>query len=375
MTDVKKEILVVDDNLSSLKQIAQILSGRYEFSLMRSGEEALRHCLLGERPDLVLLDVDMPHMNGFETLTRLRAVQGMEHVPVLFLSAFIDSQTEIMALESGARDFITKPVDEAILLHRLDLHLQLGQFENDLEKTRKDLENNIVLSFADLVESKDSNTGGHVLRTSHYIDLMGQAILSRGLFPEDLDAGRLELMIKAAPFHDIGKIGISDVLLLKPGPLEPDEYEEVKKHTVLGANFLRNVHRRLPAEAYLEYAAAMAEGHHERWDGDGYPYGLARHEIPFCCRLMAVVNVYDACLTPRIYREPLSHFEAIRVISEGRGTQFDPAVVDVFETMSGIFQAFNVVQTRLPRASKRLFPRRHPDASGRVPDGLTAGPG
>ncbi|MDR1038157.1 MAG: response regulator [Deltaproteobacteria bacterium] len=352
---VKKEILVVDDNMSSLKQISQFLAGRYEFSLMRSGEDAIRHCLMGERPELVLLDVDMPHMNGFETLNRLRTVAGMEHVPVLFLSAFVDSQTEIMALESGARDFITKPVDEAILLHRIELHLQLGQFENDLEKTRKDLENNIVLSFADLVESKDSNTGGHVLRTSHYLDLMGKAILNQGLFREDLDAESLEMMVKATPFHDIGKIGISDVILLKPAPLTPEEYEEVKKHTILGANFLRNVHRRLPAEGYLEYAALMAEGHHERWDGQGYPYGLSRFEIPFCCRLMAVVNVYDACLTPRIYREALSHQEAHAVVMEGRGSQFDPAIVDVYETMSGIFQAFNVVQTRLPQATKRRF--------------------
>jgi putative two-component system response regulator len=362
---MKEEILVVDDNLTSLKQIAQFLTGRYEFSLMRSGEDAIRHCLMGERPDLVLLDVDMPHMNGFETLSRLRAVHGMKHVPVLFLSAFIDSQTEIMALESGARDFITKPVDEAILLHRIELHLQLGKFENDLEKTRKDLENNIVLSFADLVESKDSNTGGHVLRTSHYLGLMGKAIVNQGLFAEELSAGSLELMVKATPFHDIGKIGISDTILLKPGPLAGDEYEEVKKHTVLGANFLRNVHRRLPGEEYLEYAAQMAEGHHERWDGKGYPYGLSRREIPFCCRLMAVVNVYDACLTPRIYRDSLSHSEAHQVITEGRGTQFDPEIVDVFESMSGIFQAFNVVQTVLPKASKRLFARQR-DISGGV---------
>jgi putative two-component system response regulator len=352
---MKKEILVVDDNLSTLKQIAQFLTGRYEFSLMRSGEHAIRHCLLGERPELVLLDVDMPHMNGFETLSRLRAVQGMERVPVLFLSAFVDSQTEIMALESGARDFITKPVDEAILLHRIELHLQLGQYENDLEKTRKELESNIVLSFADLVESKDSNTGGHVLRTSHYLHLTGKAMLNQGLFSQELDPDRFELMVKATPFHDIGKIGISDTILLKPGPLDHDEYEEVKKHTILGANFLRNVHRRLPEETYLEYAAQMAEGHHERWDGLGYPYGLSRYEIPFCCRLMAVVNVYDACLTPRIYREALNHFEAREVILEGKGTHFDPAIVDVFESMSGIFQAFNVVQTWLPRSTKRLF--------------------
>jgi putative two-component system response regulator len=354
---MKKEILVVDDNLAALKQIAAILKDRYDFSLMRSGEKAIDLCQ-SERPDLILLDVDMPEMDGFETIRRLKDMASVRSVPVIFLSGYIDSETEIRALESGARDFITKPVDAEILLHRIALHLELSEYESDLEKTRKELENNIVISFADLVESKDSNTGGHVIRTSRYLEILGRGLLSRGLFPKDLDAETLDLMVKATPFHDIGKIGISDVILLKPSRLSDDEYSEVKRHTTVGANFLKNIYRRLPDQEYLKYACLMAEGHHERWDGRGYPHGLAGEGIPFCCRLLSVANVYDACLTTRIYRPNLGHNEAHEIILKGRGTEFDPRIVDIYQTVSDIFASFNTVQTSLPYATKRLYAHR-----------------
>jgi putative two-component system response regulator len=321
---------------------------------MRSGEKAIHYCE-NEKPDLVLLDVDMPDMTGFETIERLKNLSNMRNVPVLFLSGYIDSDTEVKALESGARDFITKPVDANILLHRIDLHLELSEYEVDLEKTRKELENNIVISFADLVESKDSNTGGHVFRTGRYLEILGRAAISKGLFKNELNTSNLELMIKATPFHDIGKIGISDVILLKPERLTDEEYDEVKRHTTVGANFLQNIYRRLPEQEYLQYAYLMAEGHHERWDGKGYPYGLAGEDIPFCSRLLAVANVYDACLTNRIYRPTLTHQETHQIILNGRGTEFDPRIVDVYLYVHDIFAALNVVQTSVPQAKKRLF--------------------
>jgi putative two-component system response regulator len=351
---MKKEILVIDDNLSTLKQVATFLKDRYDFSLMRSGEKAVSYCET-ENPDLVLLDVDMPEMDGFETIRRLKELHNMRGVPVIFLSGYIDSGTEVKALESGARDFITKPVDQDILLHRIALHLELSEYEVDLEKTRKELENNIVISFADLVESKDSNTGGHVIRTSRYLEVLGRAIVSKGLFPEEIDNDKLDLMVKATPFHDIGKIGISDVILLKPERLSDAEYEEVKRHTVVGSNFLQNIYRRLPEQTYLQYAYQMAAGHHERWDGKGYPYGLSGEEIPFCCRLLSVANVYDACLTNRIYRPSLTHQEAHEVILRGSGSEFDSRIVDVYVTVSDIFAAFNVVQNTVARSSKRTY--------------------
>jgi putative two-component system response regulator len=350
----KKEIMVVDDNLATLKQVSYFLSGSYDYTLKTSGEQAIHYCE-EDRPDLVLLDIDMPDMNGFETIFNLKQLPTMNGVPILFLSSNTSSDIEIKALESGARDFIHKPVDAAILLHRIALHLELAQYENDMSQTRKELENNIVLSFVDLVESKDSNTGGHVMRTSKYLDFLGRTLLSKGHFPGDLTPLTLELMVKATPFHDIGKIGISDVILTKNGPLDPSEYEEVKNHTVLGGNFLRSIYRRLPDQVYLEYASIMALGHHEKYDGTGYPLGLSGDNIPFCCRLLSVANVYDACLTARIYRPPLTHDDACQVILKGNGTAFDPQVVNAFILTSPIFRALNQPQTSIAVSGKRSF--------------------
>jgi putative two-component system response regulator len=346
--------MVVDDNLATLKQISSYLSGLYDYSLKTSGLQAESGCR-EEAPDLVLLDADMPVMDGYETIKRLKSLPAMGGVPVIFMSADNSKQTELKALESGARDFIIKPVDSSILLHRIALHLELAEYENNMETTRRDLENNIVLSFAELVESKDSNTGGHVLRTSRYLEYIGRELLSDGRFKDQLSPDSLDMMVKAAPFHDIGKIGISDVLLLKPGPLTESEYGEVKKHSIVGANFLRNIYKRLPEQKYLEMAAVMAEGHHERFDGKGYPYGLKGTDIPFSCRLLTVANVYDACLTERIYRPALNHDEASQVVIDGKGTMFDPDIVDAFLRVSAIFRALNQPQTNLPRASKRSF--------------------
>ncbi|MDR0653951.1 MAG: response regulator [Synergistaceae bacterium] len=329
---MKKHILVVDDSVTSLKQVGALLAGIYEFSLCKSGEEAIEFCKQCI-PDLVLLDVEMPGMNGFEILANFKAGSGMSGIPVFFLTGSIDSQTEIKALESGAKDFIKKPANKDILVHRIELHLELHNYQTNLEKTLKDLEDNIAISFADLVESKDKCTGAHVLRTSKYVGTIGRELMARGLFKRELSENNLDLMVRGAPFHDIGKIGISDVILLKPGILTEEEYAEVKKHPTIGARVLENIYKRTPEHHYLKCASLMAKYHHERHDGNGYPHGLKGLEIPVCGRLIAVANVYDACLTERIYRPALSREEARMVISTGRGTEFDPNIVDVFESI------------------------------------------
>jgi putative two-component system response regulator len=327
-----KHILVVDDNMVSLKQVAAQLAGAYSFSLVKSGAEALTFCKR-EKPHMVLLDVNMPEMDGFETISRLKGSPDTAEIPVIFLTGDNDAATEIRALKSGAVDFIVKPVDKSILHHRVELHLQLHDYQNDLEKTKQQLESNIVFSFADLVECKESNTGGHMLRVSDYMERLGGAMAERGLFRGELTEKSLALMIQAAPFHDIGKIGVSDVILRKPGPLTPEEYAEVKKHTLIGARVLDNIHKYTSELPYLAYARQMAEGHHERYDGTGYPHGIAGRDIPLSCRILAVLNVFDSCMTDRIYRKALSHGEACGVILRGRGTEFDPVIVDVFEAV------------------------------------------
>jgi putative two-component system response regulator len=336
-----KQILIVDDNLASLKQIGAQLESHYEVSLAKSGALALKICKQ-EKPDLILLDVEMPEMDGFQTIARLREDPGLSPIPVIFLTGNHDAATEIRALESGAMDFITKPANKDILFHRLELHLQFAAYQNSLEQTVKELEESIVTSFAELIECKDENAGTHVLRTGKYVEILGRKLLEAGIFGDELTEAGLDMMVRAAPFHDIGKIGISDTLLLKEGALTPEEYGEVKKHPLIGARFLQSIYERTPEEHYLKFAKLIAESHHEKYDGTGYPYGLAGDAIPLCGRIMTVANVYDGCITDRVYRKALSHEEACRVIIDGKGSWFDPRIVGVFEGMSDEFARLKV---------------------------------
>jgi putative two-component system response regulator len=335
-----KRILVVDDNIASLHQIGSQLEGSYKVVLVKSGVDAIKYCSR-VCPDLVLLDIEMPVVNGFETIAELKKIPEAASVPVIFLTGNPDEAREIEALESGAVDFITKPIEKSILLHRIELHLQLYNYQTNLENTVSELEHNVVVCFADLIECKDESTGGHVMRTSRYMDLIGRELLAKGLFPE-LTEDELRLMVRAAPFHDIGKIGISDVILLKPSSLTEDEYEEVKQHTLIGGRVLSNIFRRTPSQTYLKYAVMLAEGHHEKYDGSGYPRGLKGDNIPLCCRIMSVANVYDACVTDRVYRKAMTHEETRAVILKGSGTVFDPQIVDAFEAAHDMFATLDV---------------------------------
>jgi putative two-component system response regulator len=336
-----KQILVVDDNLASLKQIGAQLTSHYEVSLAKSGALALQICRQ-ERPDLILLDIEMPGMDGFETIGRLKADPEFNPIPVIFLTGNHDTATEIRALESGAMDFITKPANKDILFNRLELHLQYAAYQSSLENTVKELENSIVTSFAELVECKDDNAGTHVLRTGKYVEILGRELLAAGVFGKELDEDSMDMIARAAPFHDVGKIGVSDTLLLKKGTLTPDEYAEVQKHTVIGAHFLESIYKRTPEQHYLKFAKLIAESHHEKYDGTGYPYGLAGDDIPLCARIMAVANVYDGCITDRVYRRALSHDEACQVIFEGKGSWFDPRIVDAFASVRNKFASLTV---------------------------------
>jgi putative two-component system response regulator len=336
-----KQILVVDDNIASLKQIGAQLAPHYEVSLAKSGALALQICQQ-ERPDLILLDVEMPEMDGFQTLGRLKADPDLNPIPVIFLTGNRDTATEIRALESGAMDFIAKPANKDILFHRLELHLQFAAYQSSLENTVKELQNSIVTSFAELIECKDDNAGTHVLRTGKYMEILGRRLLEAGIFADELSGDNLDLMVRAAPFHDIGKIGVSDTLLLKEGALTAEEYAEVKKHTLIGARFLKSIYERTPEEQYLRFAKLIAESHHEKYDGTGYPRGLAGDDIPLCARIMTVANVYDGCITERVYRKALSHEEACRIILDGKGTWFDPRIVEAFEGVMDQFARLKV---------------------------------
>jgi len=340
-----QRILVVDDNLAILKQISAYLAEDYEVSLAKSGPLALQICVR-EKPDLILLDVEMSDMDGFDVMTRLKENPYLDRIPVIFLTANHSVDVEIRALESGARDFIVKPVEKSILLHRIELHLRFVSFQAQTEQTVMALSDSIATSFAEMIECRDENTGGHVIRTSKYVDVLGNEMIAQGLYPDELNPAELQLMVRAAPLHDIGKIAISDRILLKVGRLDDMEFARMKCHSEIGASILKRMYQRMPAQHYLRYASLIAGSHHERYDGKGYPQGLEGENIPLCGRIMAVADVYDALIDNRVYRGSMGHIQASNIIFENSGTQFDPGIVEAFKNTQDqvveIFNAYNV---------------------------------
>jgi putative two-component system response regulator len=327
-----KRVLVVDDNLWILNHISTQLSDDYEVSLAESGILALQMCAK-EKPDLVLLDIEMPEMDGFGVIARLKQNPYLDRIPVIILTANHDIETEIRSLESGARDFITKPVPKSILLHRIELHLRFASYQAQTEQNVMALSDSLATSFAEMIECRDENTGGHVVRTSKYVELLGKNMIDRGLFPDELNDAELQLMARASSLHDIGKIAISDRILLKMGMLDDVEFADMKRHAQIGEMIVERMYQRMPAQRYLRYGCLIAGSHHERYDGKGYPRGLARDNIPLCGRIMAVADVYDALTDNRVYRKAMDHTQASNIILENRGTQFDPEVVDPFKNI------------------------------------------
>jgi putative two-component system response regulator len=336
-----KSILIVDDNLVSLRQISALLSKDYDVSLAKSGELALQICAQ-EKPDLILLDVEMTGMDGFETIARLKEDERLKQIPVIFLTGNRDAETEVKCLESGAMDFITKPANAEILHHRIELHLEFSLYQLHLEHMVKELEDNIGISFAELLDCKDYNAAIHMLRTGEYVELLVKELFNEGTFRNELTADDADLIKRAAPFHDIGKLGISDIILLKRNPLTDMEIQEVRKHTIIGGEVLKAIYDRTPSQQYLKVAMVLAEGHHENFDGTGYPNGLAGESIPLFCRILSVINTYDALITDRVYRKGITHEEACQKILDGRGTRFDPRIVDVFEKIKDKIASLNV---------------------------------
>jgi putative two-component system response regulator len=249
---------------------------------------------------------------------------------------------EVQGLKSGARDFITKPVEKSILLHRISLHLRFSSYQLQLAETVAEMENSLTTSFAELIECRDENTGEHVVRTSRYVGLLARELILSHIFGGALLEDDLDMMVRAAPLHDIGKIAISDRYLLKPDRLDDEEFAIMKKHAAIGAEILDNMYSRMPTQTYLKYASMIAASHHERFDGKGYPYHLSGESIPLCGRIMAVADVYDALVCDRVYRKGFNHLQAYSIIIDGKGTQFDPRIVDAFDACHRRFSSLAV---------------------------------
>ncbi|MGL6193209.1 MAG: HD domain-containing phosphohydrolase [Thermoguttaceae bacterium] len=341
----KDIILVVDDSPSNLKLLGHILSDEFQPILVTSGEQALEF-MQKTVPALIILDVEMPGMDGYETIHHIKANPQTTDIPVIFFSALSDNENELVGLSYGAADYISKPVIPRLLLHRVRMQLELHAFRNKLMglvdlKTQQILQIKkvTVSTLAGLAECRDEGTGGHIKRTSMYVASLVRAVAAHESNQYEIKPGFIEDIISAAPLHDIGKMGIPDAILLKQGKLTPEELAVMKQHVIIGADAIRQAVRELNFPTFLDVALEMCESHHERWNGNGYPYGLSDENIPLSARIMAIADVYDALVSERPYKRGMSHDDAIEIIRSERGDAFDPFLVDVFLEISDEFKS------------------------------------
>jgi putative two-component system response regulator len=349
----KYSVLMVDDTLDNLTLMAGLLKHRYKVRIANSGAKELAMVRCDAPPDLILLDIMMPVMSGHEVCRQLKADPATRHIPIIFLTALTTTEEEKKGLELGAVDFITKPVNPPILLARVATQLQVKLAADFLRDKNDYLEAEVmrrsrelgaiqdvtILAMASLAETRDNDTGNHIRRTQHYIRVLANQLRGHPRFAGFLDQQAIDLLFKSAPLHDIGKVGIPDRILLKPGRLDAAEFEIMKTHCRLGRDAIAHAEQRLGTEvAFLRYAKEIAYGHQEKWDGSGYPDGLAGDAIPVSARLMAVADVYDALISRRVYKPAMSHEQALAIIGEGSGSHFDPDVVQACLAMADRFR-------------------------------------
>ena len=327
-------VLVVDDTEANIDILLETLSDDYDVRVALDGETALED-VEDEQPDLILLDIMMPGMDGYEVCRRLKEDPDTREIPVIFLTAMTDEQNEAKGLELGAVDYVTKPFSPDLVKARVFNQLELKRHQDHLKELVNERTRELALtqevtiySLASLAETRDPETGGHILRTQRYIRALAQQLATRPEYSGTLDETVIDLLYKSAPLHDIGKVGVADSILLKPGKLTDEEFAEMKNHTVYGRDALRIAEEKLGDNSFMQYAREIAYTHHEKWDGSGYPCGLKGEEIPISGRLMAIADVYDALISKRVYKPPFSHSKAMAIIQKDSGTHFDPVMVE-----------------------------------------------
>ena len=326
---MKKTIFVVDDNDMNLVVAEEALSDQYRVLTLPSADKMFK-LLEKIMPDLILLDIDMPVMDGFQTLQKLKTIDSCAKIPVIFLTGMTDSAVEARVFELGAVDFITKPFSAPVLRNRIRMHLNIESLIRERTEKLEQLRNGLIYIIADLVESRDVSTGGHIERTAGYIRIMVNAIVSRGLYAEEMQDLDAEALVSSARLHDLGKIAIPDAVLNKLGSLTLEEFELMKTHTVVGEAVIDKILSRVGDDTFLRNAKLFASTHHERWDGTGYPRGLKGLEIPIQGRILAIVDVFDALTSDRQYKRKQTEDDVIEIIRSNRGKLFDPLLVDVF---------------------------------------------
>ena len=324
-----KTIFVVDDSDTNLSMAEAVLEDQYRVMTMPSAEKMFS-LLEKVTPDLILLDIEMPVMDGFETLKKLKSENLWSDIPVVFLTGRNDADVEARGLEMGAVDFVTKPFSAPVLMNRIRTHLNIDEIIRERTYQLHRLQNSIVAVLADMVENRDKGTGGHIERTSVYIKILINEMKERGVYADEIRGWDVDKIISSARMHDLGKISITDIIVNKPGKLTEDEYEVMKSHAEEGERIIDEIISRTGEGDFLRNAKLFAGTHHERWDGKGYPRGLREEEIPLQGRIMAIVDVYDALVSERPYKKAFTDDEAVEIIMQNSGTHFDPKIARLF---------------------------------------------
>ena len=343
--EINQTLLIVDDSADSIATMNAMLKSLYRIKIAISGEKALQIAQESSPPDLILLDIMMPGMDGYETCRRLKENPKTVEIPVIFLTAKTDEVDEEMGLEIGAEDYILKPPCPAIVKARIRGQLRLKSVRDFLKEKSVYLETEVnrrtqeiaqiqdvtMIAMGSLAETRDNETGNHIRRTQNYIKILAEKLSGNQKFQNTLTYEMINRLYKSAPLHDIGKVGIPDDILKKPDKLTTEEFEIMKRHTVIGRDAIQAAEKSLGAQtSFLSMAREIAWSHHERWDGTGYPRGLAGEQIPLAGRLMAIPDVYDALISARVYKKAFSHEETVELIRKEVSTHFDPDIVSAF---------------------------------------------
>jgi len=350
-------ILVVDDTPDNLSLMSGLLKDQYKVKVANSGEKAIKQVQGEVKPDLILLDIMMPGLSGYDVIREIKADPLTRNIPVIFLTAMSEAEDEKKGLEMGAADYITKPISPPIVLARVKTQLENKAAADFLRDQNVYLESEVskrtaeisaiqdvtILALASLAETRDSDTGNHIRRTQHYVKILADRLKTHPRFGFFLSEQTINSLFKSAPLHDIGKVGIADRILLKPGRFTPEEFEIMKSHTTLGRDAIEHAEQQLGLKVdFLQLAKEIAYYHQEKWDGSGYPTGISGDDIPISARLMAVADVYDALISRRVYKDGMPHERAVAIIIESKGMHFDPDVTDAFVELQDEFRAIAV---------------------------------
>jgi putative two-component system response regulator len=350
MDSDRKTILLVDDNVTNLIAGKNILKDQYKVYPTPTAE-IMFGLLENIIPEMILLDIEMPEMNGYEAIKRLKNNPRWADIPVIFLTSKTDEGSELEGLSLGAIDYVTKPFSAPLLLKRIENHLvtetqkkKLKDFNLNLEEMVRqktvqilNLQNAVLATVAYLVEFRDDVTGEHVSRTQKYLKILLDEMIAEGVYVDEISTWDMDYFLPSAQLHDVGKIAISDTILNKPDKLTKDEFEIMKQHAAIGVQAIKKIEENTEEHSFLRHARLIAGGHHEKWDGTGYPVGLSGKDIPLEGRLMAIADVYDALVSKRPYKDPLGTDEAKQIIESGKGSHFDPALVGVFSKVADKF--------------------------------------